>query len=415
MLESELREDLFNANSADHRKLLSSSGLRVASSSERRTGAGRYDPPPGTSKLHRIAPDSLFTPVSPMGHNHFVNETIFPQYWSVNAMAALLPIAVEQPNNGLDLVLRCLPYIDVKGLLCGEKQEVDGKVRVRTFLKGSLLPREVGGFQDAFRAAVERVFGPKLKHVHQKKEGGTVDLLFDVGKERCAVEMLVDNVGTQLADHIEKHHIRWMCRDKHHANYAKNKERGVTVAFVRDIESSQLTKFCRGSLSNSSVPLLLVGFEHGAYAWKCRLLYHGQRTDFTLDVDGVAMKLTENGALKPAQRIAVNDKCIKEVFSACDKGEGKRNVHCVLEKGGTTREDTVSVESPWTVDKLLSALDVWNHSSAIVRGPNRFNHVVPLQRDDELPATSLSCPIVVTVSRRNIDKRRRRQKGPGLS
>jgi hypothetical protein len=145
-----------------------------------------------------VDPDVL-TPVSPMGFSQFRDPTYFKRYANVNAEAKRMPVRVEKPRNGLDLVLRCLPSMAVTHLLVGTK--VGGNQHVTGFHKGHCMPREVGGLQDTFNDAVNFVFGDDAVKISTKKTGGTPDVAVKVFDSPCAVEMLLDK--------LEEHHARW--------------------------------------------------------------------------------------------------------------------------------------------------------------------------------------------------------------
>jgi hypothetical protein len=394
MLEGTLRKNIFSRYDAAHRKLLSTAGLRAVDvRGLEATEAGRYQPLPGAQYLREIQADTTFTPASPMGYTNILNPvvrgaSIFPRLDPVREMMALIPVIVEPPKNGLDLVLRCLPHLNMYALLCAQECGSVTSNRITAFVRGSALPREVGGFQDNFKDAVKLVFGASSKSRELLQRGGRPDVFLVANDQPCTVEMLVDN-NNSLAS-IKSHHDRWFDEETH-KTYWQERGNGVTVAFVQSGNLPSSRDLIDKNV-NLEVPLLSVAFEHGAFNWNCRLFRKDtQPLDFTLDIDGVAMKLVGD-TIEVAQQIASSTSELIGFISE----RGPHSTRKIITFDGDRKKITTTAEWSITAENLLDIQGL-DPKKWVLCGPNRFNQKSIIDNDAILPLGNLRCPFTVEI------------------
>ena len=225
---------------------------------------------------------------------------------------------------------------------------------------------------------------------------------------------MIENQASSVCKEIKEHHGRW----SNAANYKKLADRkaAVTVAFVRSktidtIKDSTKNKQGLRAIPLNGVPLLLVAYDHCAFSWRCVLLLpkdtttstrnnvaETERCEFTLDIDGVAMKLVdaEQRKLPASPFIEIAQRPVASAGELVDASEAirsknPRNIYVDVLSSSRRKthraplritpfsDQLVSVPYPWTVSALRQALHKENllqlDSACTIQAPNRFNRM----------------------------------------
>ena len=172
-----------------------------------------------------------------------------------------------------------------------------------TFCKTTGMPREVAVFEAAFKAAAFRVFAPSLEEAPPTNSKAIVNFSLKDSKKLSTsfVFEFCCGLGT-----VATHHERFV---SHYAEYAPH---GMTVAVVDgaddDMDGDEAAKkaTCEAAFQKCpSVPLLVLHFAHGLFCTQCWLWKAASPpVEFTVDIDGIAMQLTQDDQLEVGQRIA---------------------------------------------------------------------------------------------------------------